>query len=62
MLVTGVLLGWALTRLVERPAHRFLMAGYDSLSAFRTRRRAASAPVGTEALSSVGAGSDPEHR
>ena len=38
MLVTGVLLGWALTRLVERPAHRFLMAGYDALSAFRARR------------------------
>jgi peptidoglycan/LPS O-acetylase OafA/YrhL len=62
MLVTGVLLGWALTRLVERPAHRFLMAGYDSLSAFRARRRAASAPVGTEALSSVGAGSEPDRR
>ncbi|WP_245573198.1 acyltransferase family protein [Amycolatopsis benzoatilytica] len=30
MIATGVVLGWALTRLVERPAHRFLMRGYDS--------------------------------
>lgn len=29
MLATGVLLGWALTRLVEQPVHRFLMQGFD---------------------------------
>ncbi|MBE9375527.1 acyltransferase [Saccharopolyspora sp. HNM0983] len=39
MLTTGVLLGWALTRLVERPTHTFLMNGYDRLAA----RRAAGA-------------------
>ncbi|WP_433872252.1 acyltransferase family protein [Saccharopolyspora sp. CA-218241] len=33
MLVTGVVLGWALTRVVERPTHRFLMHGYDRLAA-----------------------------
>ncbi|WP_199785951.1 MULTISPECIES: acyltransferase [Actinomycetes] len=35
MIAAGVVLGWALTRLVERPAHRFLMRGYDSWTARR---------------------------
>jgi peptidoglycan/LPS O-acetylase OafA/YrhL len=29
MLAAGLLLGWLLTRLIERPAHRALMAVYD---------------------------------
>ncbi|NHD18010.1 acyltransferase [Actinopolyspora sp. BKK1] len=29
MLATGVLLGWMLTRVVEQPAHRYLMEVYD---------------------------------
>ncbi|WP_229680323.1 acyltransferase family protein [Saccharopolyspora thermophila] len=36
MVLTGVLLGWVLTRVVERPAHRFLMHAYDSLATRRT--------------------------
>ena len=35
-LVTGVLLGWALTKVVERPMHRWLMKGFDRLAARRT--------------------------
>ncbi|GAB2662545.1 acyltransferase family protein [Saccharopolyspora gloriosae] len=34
-LVNGVLLGWALTKLVERPAHRMLMNTYDRFIARR---------------------------
>lgn len=33
MLATGTLLGWALTRVVERPAHKFLMSGFDRVRA-----------------------------
>jgi peptidoglycan/LPS O-acetylase OafA/YrhL len=32
MLCTGVVLGWALTHFVERPAHRFLMNAYDRVA------------------------------
>lgn len=38
MLVTGTVLGWALTRVVERPSHRFLMNAYDKLAARRATR------------------------
>ncbi|CAM04604.1 peptidoglycan/LPS O-acetylase OafA/YrhL [Saccharopolyspora erythraea NRRL 2338] len=31
MVGTGVVVGWLLTRVVERPAHRFLMGTYDRL-------------------------------
>jgi peptidoglycan/LPS O-acetylase OafA/YrhL len=31
MVATGVLLGWALTKVVERPVHKFLMASYDRM-------------------------------
>lgn len=31
MVATGVLLGWALTKIVERPVHKFLMASYDRM-------------------------------
>lgn len=37
MLVIGTALGWALTRVVERPTHKFLMRAYDSLAGRRTR-------------------------
>ncbi|GAB2759226.1 acyltransferase family protein [Salinifilum aidingensis] len=40
MLITGVLLGWALTHVVERPIHRTLMRGYD-----RWAQRRGRAPV-----------------
>ncbi|KAA5830188.1 acyltransferase [Saccharopolyspora hirsuta] len=38
MLITGTVLGWALTRVVERPSHKFLMNAYDALTARRTAR------------------------
>ena len=33
MLINGVVLGWMLTRVVERPVHRFLMASFDQMRA-----------------------------
>lgn len=39
MVCTGVCLGWALTRFVERPTHRFLMRTYDRLAARRQAAR-----------------------
>ncbi|ASU79711.1 acyltransferase [Actinopolyspora erythraea] len=39
MLATGVLLGWGITRVVEQPAHRYLMRTYDR---FVTERSAVS--------------------
>ncbi|MFR9730132.1 acyltransferase family protein [Saccharopolyspora sp. MS10] len=37
----GVLLGWALTKLVERPLHRTLMSAYDRFAAKRTAAKTA---------------------
>ncbi|MFP5023284.1 acyltransferase family protein [Pseudonocardia phyllosphaerae] len=51
MLVNALVLGWLLTRLVERPAHRVLMRGYDRFVAARAARKAVSgdaAPVPAE--------------
>ena len=31
MVITAVMLGWALTKIVERPVHKILMSGYDRL-------------------------------
>ncbi|WP_435544383.1 acyltransferase family protein [Actinopolyspora sp. H202] len=42
MLATGVLLGWGLTRVVEQPAHRYLMRAYDR---FAIERRTVSSGV-----------------
>ncbi|MCI2421778.1 acyltransferase [Saccharopolyspora sp. K220] len=39
MLITGTILGWALTHAVERPTHRFLMRTYDHLAAWRAKMR-----------------------
>lgn len=36
MLVTGVLLGWALTKIVERPVHKFLMTSFDRFMSKRS--------------------------
>jgi peptidoglycan/LPS O-acetylase OafA/YrhL len=35
MIAAGVLLGWALTRIVEQPSHRFLTAKYDRWAGLR---------------------------
>lgn len=39
MLLNGVLLGWALTRLVERPSYKFLMETFDRLRGHATQAR-----------------------
>lgn len=45
MVLTGVLSGWALTRVVERPAHKFLMQTYERLAARRSAQQTMSVQV-----------------